>query len=111
MAALYNVIWSLIPQGSPSVHPVPQVGDQAPTEPKLATGVPTIVSFPRHCGCPFSQKEVLNLGELAQREQDLHVVIVQHSPENVSKEWFEFIGYAASFLCAPYVLQVHIPSP
>lgn len=91
MAALWNAVWSLIPWGSPTPHAVPQVGEQAPTAPALQ-GRPGIVAFPRHCGCPFATKEVLVLAQLTREHPDLHVVIVQHSPEEVTKDWFEAIG-------------------
>lgn len=91
MAAIWNAVWSLLPQGSPAAQAAPKVGERAPEEPAL-NGVPSIVAFPRHCGCPFAQKEVISLGHLTQNNKGFQVVIVQHSPSQTTQEWFEAIG-------------------
>ncbi|KAF2220679.1 hypothetical protein BDZ85DRAFT_187111, partial [Elsinoe ampelina] len=53
---------------------------------------PTLVAFVRHCGCPFAEKELRLLGEQAERNTSLRVVIVQHSSEADTKDWFERVG-------------------
>lgn len=62
-----------------------------------------LVAFVRHCGCPFAEKEVKLLGAETRKHSDLHVVIVQHSAEAETKEWFERIGYVSidRFLLSP----------
>ncbi|GAB7357805.1 hypothetical protein MBLNU459_g0619t2 [Dothideomycetes sp. NU459] len=82
---------------SPSTAALPSVGDPAPSIIKSlnlpqGTGKPTLVAFVRHCGCPFAEKEVKLLGEETRKNEQLHVVIVQHSEDKETQEWFERIG-------------------
>lgn len=98
MSSYLPAFYSILPRwSSPTVSKLPNVGDKAPTQ--LAgldlptgSGQPTLVAFVRHCGCPFAEKEVKILGEAAVKHEKLHVVIVQHSDEAQTKEWFETIG-------------------
>lgn len=82
---------------SPSTSPLPQIGSSAPsalgdlTLPS-GTGHPVLVAFVRHCGCPFAEKEIKLLGAETRKNNELHVVIVQHSAEAETKEWFARIG-------------------
>ena len=54
------------------------------------------MAFVRHCGCPFAEKEVRLLAEQSRKWKEqgkqLHVVIVQHSAEKETQEWFEALG-------------------
>lgn len=92
-----NAIKSLLPQASPPTSDVPAIGSQPPEGLNISKGCPTIVAFVRHCGCPFAAKEVLSLGQQAQKYPNLHVIVVQHSTEPVVKDWFEMIGGPAAF--------------
>ncbi|KAF2153350.1 hypothetical protein K461DRAFT_278168 [Myriangium duriaei CBS 260.36] len=80
----------------PTVAAFPELGDAAPSAlgpVSFSTSTsPCLVAFVRHCGCPFAEKEVRLLAEASQQNPGLHVVIVQHSPEEQTKDWFERIG-------------------
>ena len=97
LASYIPAIKSIIPQSSPSVAALPEIGDQAPTrvgpvDLKNSGGRPTLVAFVRHCGCPFAEKEVQLLGAESRKNEKLHVVIVQHSDEATTQQWFDDIG-------------------
>lgn len=105
MAAAYlssylPAIKSVLPQASPSVSPLPDIGSPAPAPVgpldlarSNGNGTPTLVAFVRHCGCPFAEKEVQLLGAETRKNEQLHVVIVQHSDLATTQQWFEDIGY------------------
>lgn len=91
------VIQSVLPRSSPTASPLPEVGDSAPApicniDLTKGNGQPTLVAFVRHCGCPFAEKEAKMLAEETKKHDNLHVVIVQHSEQKESEEWFERIG-------------------
>lgn len=97
LASYLPAIRSIIPQASPAVSPLPEIGSKAPApvgslDLSSGHGKPTLVAFVRHCGCPFAEKEVQLLGAEARNNEQLHVVIVQHSDEATTKSWFEDIG-------------------
>jgi len=46
----------------------------------------------RHCGCPFAEKETKLLAEEVKKHPQLHVIIVQHSDQRETEEWFERVG-------------------
>lgn len=82
---------------SPTTSPLPSINSPAPSalgslNLPSGTGHPVLVAFVRHCGCPFAEKEVKLLGAETSKHSDLHVVIVQHSEEKETQEWFERIG-------------------
>lgn len=87
---------SIRPRWGPTTASFPSLGAAAPS----ALGPisfstlhqPALVAFVRHCGCPFAEKEVRMLGEVAAEHTGIHVVIVQHSPEEQTRAWFERIG-------------------
>lgn len=95
-------VYSVLPRwSSPTVATFPEIGSKAPTalsdlDLPNGTGNPALVAFVRHCGCPFAEKEVKILGEALRKHQDLRVVIVQHSEEKETKEWFDRIGSVSS---------------
>ncbi|KAF4555224.1 Hypothetical protein D9617_3g022960 [Elsinoe fawcettii] len=80
----------------PKAATLPEIASEAPTSLGPCTfgpaGPPTLVAFVRHCGCPFAEKEVRLLGEESERNAALRVVIVQHSSEADTKDWFERMG-------------------
>lgn len=98
MTSYLPAIQSIIPKwSSPTTATLPEIGSQAPApienlDLTHGTGKPTLVAFVRHCGCPFAEKEVKVLGQAVKENEGLHVVIVQHSEEKETREWFERIG-------------------
>ncbi|KAI5198275.1 hypothetical protein E4T39_06841 [Aureobasidium subglaciale] len=102
LASYIPAIKSIIPQASPSVASLPEIGDAAPApvgsiDLSHGNGRPTLVAFVRHCGCPFAEKEVQLLGAESRKNEKLHVVIVQHSDEATTKQWFEDVGGKKAF--------------
>ncbi|THY30046.1 hypothetical protein D6D01_03361 [Aureobasidium pullulans] len=102
LASYIPAIKSIIPQSSPSVAALPEIGEQAPAKVgsvdlKSGGGRPTLVAFVRHCGCPFAEKEVQLLGAESRKNEKLHVVIVQHSDEATTQQWFVDIGGKKAF--------------
>ncbi|KAK4056389.1 hypothetical protein OIO90_002532 [Microbotryomycetes sp. JL221] len=98
MPPLLNDLKSLLPSTHPAVSPLPTLGDRAPPLPNEQTySKPTIIAFVRHCGCPFAEKELKTLAEVANESWDkgndeLRAVVVSMSPPNVAQEWFESVG-------------------
>lgn len=91
------VLQSVLPRSSPETSSFPQIGSPAPApidgiDLAKGNGVPTIVAFVRHCGCPFSEKETKMLAEQVKKHPKLHVIIVQHSEQEETEAWFERIG-------------------
>jgi len=69
----------------------PTVGQKAPATPKLVipvrNGKPTIVTFLRHCGCPFAEKTYLSLRAMAPAHPDMDFVAVSHSDQESTNRW------------------------
>lgn len=69
----------------------PTVGQKAPSTPKLnipaKDGKPTIISFLRHCGCPFAEKTFLNMRDMAAAHRDVDWVAVSHSEQGATERW------------------------
>ncbi|KAK5156077.1 hypothetical protein BJ546DRAFT_835304 [Cryomyces antarcticus] len=80
--------------------PVPEVNTQAPSSGKLdlphADGKPTIVTFLRHCGCPFAEKTFISMRDKAASNPNIHFVAVSHSDQASTKKWIEALGGAGS---------------
>jgi hypothetical protein len=72
----------------------PVVGDKAPSTSKLTVpkdGKPTIVSFLRHCGCPFAEKTFLNLRDAASANPNIQFIAVSHSDQDSTDRWLASI--------------------
>ncbi|KAF9733125.1 hypothetical protein PMIN06_004670 [Paraphaeosphaeria minitans] len=70
----------------------PDVGENAPSSSRLALpaedGKPLVVTFLRHCGCPFAEKTFLNMRSAASRYKDtIHFVAVSHSDRASTDHW------------------------
>lgn len=93
MAALIPDIKSLTGSSASQPEQVPKVGERAPQiEGVNYTSSAHIIAFVRHCGCPFAEKEVRQLGEISKKYESIRIVIVAHSEENVVQDWFKRIG-------------------
>ncbi|KAF2819481.1 hypothetical protein CC86DRAFT_335027 [Ophiobolus disseminans] len=83
--------WSWMSPSAVKLGTTPAVGDKAPSTPKLSfpaqDGKPTVVSFLRHCGCPFAEKTFLNLRAAASAHPDIHFVAVSHSDQAATDQW------------------------
>ncbi|KAH7418220.1 hypothetical protein BKA64DRAFT_193161 [Cadophora sp. MPI-SDFR-AT-0126] len=81
---------------SVSTSPVPEVGSIAPATSQLSwpssDGKPTIITFLRHCGCPFAEKAFLKLRDLSSKDTGTNYVAVSHSSDAATKNWVSSIG-------------------
>ncbi|CAK5283231.1 unnamed protein product [Mycena citricolor] len=81
-----------------SVSAVPKAGTLAPTSSLLPIpppdSRPMVVTFLRHCGCPFAEKTFKLLRELANEPPNSHVrfVAVSHSDDSATNAWVEALG-------------------
>lgn len=74
--------------------PVPLVGSQAPSTTKLPLGSrkPTIITFLRHCGCPFAEKTFLRFRSAASAHPNTKFIAVSHSDQPSTDKWLEAVG-------------------
>jgi hypothetical protein len=77
------------PKGSPATE-TPSMGFEAPQSPKLELSCnPTIITFLRHCGCPFAEKTFLNLREIAKSHRSTDFIAVSHSSNEATQTWLK----------------------
>ncbi|KFZ18539.1 hypothetical protein V501_01165 [Pseudogymnoascus sp. VKM F-4519 (FW-2642)] len=78
--------------------PVPAVGAKAPSSAQLPipnpNAKPTIVTFLRHCGCPFAEKSFRHFRYLANRHPEANFVAVSHCTQEATDEWVVHVGGA-----------------
>ncbi|PVH86803.1 hypothetical protein DL98DRAFT_406626 [Cadophora sp. DSE1049] len=76
--------------------PVPKVGTKAPSTSELSfpnsDGKPTIITFLRHCGCPFAEKTFRNLRDLSSIDTSKNYVAVSHSSDSATRNWLDSVG-------------------
>lgn len=76
----------------------PSIGANAPTTSKLQLlnpdQKPTILTFLRHCGCPFAEKTFLSFRLTASTHPSIHFAAVSHSNQSATDKWLEAIGGA-----------------
>lgn len=81
-----------------STSPVPSVGANAPSISKLQLPTsdekPTILTFLRHCGCPFAEKTFRSFRAAASTHPSLNFVAVSHSDQSATHKWLEAVGGA-----------------
>ncbi|USP79984.1 defects in morphology 1 [Curvularia clavata] len=69
----------------------PAVGQKAPSVPSLdasaQSGKPVIITFLRHCGCPFAEKTFLDLRALAPAHPDIQFIAISHSDQEATDRW------------------------
>ncbi|OLN87554.1 hypothetical protein CCHL11_06186 [Colletotrichum chlorophyti] len=74
----------------------PKAGDSAPSTNQLkfprADGKPVVVTFLRHCGCPFAEKTFLVLRAAASKHPHIAFVAVSHSSESHTQKWVSEVG-------------------
>ena len=85
---------------SVSTSSPPTIGSSAPSSSLLTAqdfaGKSTIVTFLRHCGCPFAEKTFLSLRPIASTHPTIQLVAVSHSDEASTERWLEAVGGARS---------------
>ncbi|PMD23978.1 hypothetical protein NA56DRAFT_669198 [Hyaloscypha hepaticicola] len=76
--------------------PAPEVGSKAPTSSKLqlprSNGKPCVISFLRHCGCPFTEKTFDQLRKAAAENHDVNFIAISHSSEEATEKWVFAVG-------------------
>ncbi|KAF2084182.1 hypothetical protein K490DRAFT_7521, partial [Saccharata proteae CBS 121410] len=79
-------------------NPIPELGAKAPPTDRLGIpgddGRPTIVTFLRHCGCPFAEKTFRSMRDSAASHPDIRFVAVSHSSPDSTDKWLEEVGGA-----------------
>jgi len=78
----------------PNLAGPPKVGDEAPSTSKLhiQPNKQTVVTFLRHCGCPFAEQTFLRLREAAKTHSDIDFIAVSHSDQKATEKWHKDIG-------------------
>ncbi|KAM0794599.1 hypothetical protein BDR22DRAFT_814882 [Usnea florida] len=83
-----------------STSPIPSVGANAPSTSKLQFSKtdekPTILTFLRHCGCPFAEKAFRSLRAVALANPPVNCVAVSHSDQSSTDKWLEAVGGAGN---------------
>ncbi|KAF1980773.1 hypothetical protein K402DRAFT_468028 [Aulographum hederae CBS 113979] len=76
--------------------PVPRIGQAAPPTEGLgipsSEGRPAIVTFLRHCGCPFAEKTFLYLRATAASNPTIRCIAISHSSSSATDKWLEALG-------------------
>ncbi|RDW83156.1 thioredoxin-like protein [Coleophoma crateriformis] len=79
-----------------NVSPVPEIGSEAPSSSALPlpnpNNKPTIVTFLRHCGCPFAEKTFKDLCAFANKHPEVNFTAVSHSDQASTDHWLESVG-------------------
>jgi hypothetical protein len=75
----------------------PAVGSKAPTTSKIQlSSAPLVITFLRHCGCPFAEKTFLNLREVARDHRDTTFLAISHSSQTATDSWLDSLPQAGS---------------
>lgn len=81
-----------------STSPVPSIGANAPSVSQLQLPTSdekaTILTFLRHCGCPFAEKTFLSFRAAASTHPSINFVAVSHSDQIATDKWLEAVGGA-----------------
>ncbi|CAG8979572.1 hypothetical protein HYALB_00013456 [Hymenoscyphus albidus] len=79
-----------------TTYPVPEIGEKAPTSSILPTscsnGKPAIITFLRHCGCPFAEKTFQQLRRFAGKYPEINFIAVSHSDQKATDNWVISVG-------------------
>ncbi|TGO30542.1 hypothetical protein BPAE_0005g01380 [Botrytis paeoniae] len=78
----------------------PEINSKAPSSSKLPfpnpNGKPTIITFLRHCGCPFAEKTFLTLRNLAASHPNINIIAISHSTTSSTDTWVDSLDGAGS---------------
>jgi len=75
----------------------PTIGSQAPATSKIQLSLaPLVITFLRHCGCPFAEKTFLNLREVARDHRDTTFLAISHSSQAATDSWLASLPQAGS---------------
>ncbi|KAL9038193.1 MAG: hypothetical protein Q9214_005384 [Letrouitia sp. 1 TL-2023] len=78
------------------IQPAPVIGSKAPSTPNSAlsdlNGQPTILTFLRHCGCPFAERTFLRFRSTASAHPKIKFIAISHSSQSSTNKWVEAVG-------------------
>jgi len=75
----------------------PAVGSKAPTTSKIQLSTaPLVITFLRHCGCPFAEKTFLNFREVARAHRNTTFLAISHSSQSHTDSWLASLPQAGS---------------
>ena len=75
----------------------PAIGSKAPATSKIQLSLaPLVITFLRHCGCPFAEKTFLNLREVARDHRDTTFLAISHSSQAATDSWLASLPQAGS---------------
>ncbi|KAK6544421.1 hypothetical protein TWF694_001116 [Orbilia ellipsospora] len=84
---------------TPTVSPPVKVGDKCPESdqlpqllPQNLDGKPYMVTFLRHCGCPFAEKAFQSFRALSDSHPEIHFIAISHSSQADTDEWVVSVG-------------------
>ncbi|KAK2630245.1 hypothetical protein QTJ16_001065 [Diplocarpon rosae] len=87
---------SWFPPKALATSSVPEPGNLAPSTQKLpfppSDGKPALVTFLRHCGCPFAEKTFLSLRDHASKHPITTHIAVSHSSPAATETWLASVG-------------------
>lgn len=93
---LQQELTSWLSPESKKTNAAPAIGSKAPSSERLAipsaNGKSVVVTFLRHCGCPFAEKTFRNLREAASNNPDIRFVAVSHSDQGSTDRWLDALG-------------------
>jgi hypothetical protein len=85
------------PRDDKTIPDPPAVGSKAPSTSKIQLSLaPLVVTFLRHCGCPFAEKTFLNLREVARGHRDTTFLAISHSSQTATDSWLASLPQAGS---------------
>ena len=80
--------------------PIPSIGANVPSTSQFhlpePDGKPTILTFLRHCGCPFAEKTFLSFRATASIHPSIHFIAISHSDQSATEKWLKAIGGAGN---------------
>ncbi|CZT19965.1 uncharacterized protein RCC_05822 [Ramularia collo-cygni] len=81
--------YSWLTPSNPETAEPPKIGQPAPITPliTLEPNKRTIITFLRHCGCPFAEKTFIRIREAAKIHRDIDFIAVSHSAEKDTQTW------------------------
>ncbi|KAF2012399.1 hypothetical protein BU24DRAFT_435749 [Aaosphaeria arxii CBS 175.79] len=74
----------------------PVIGQEAPRTPVFEVPHPgtgaAVITFLRHCGCPFAEKTFQCMRDAANRHRDINFIAVSHSDRDSTDRWIAAVG-------------------
>jgi len=96
------------PRNTPIPSPIPHPGDRAPTTPllNLQPNKPTLLTFLRHCGCPWAEKTYLAFRSTATSNPGIDFIAISHSSQTSTDKWLASLPPLANNASEPKNLRV-----